>query len=99
MGEFSGEEAERSRDRASIRVKKQSVSISEMEKGKKRRFRGTAGRGFLKESSRILTAVQEASTGLAGVNQSILQGGDSCDSLEDWEGRSGGKDGARIEHR
>lgn len=44
---------------------------------------------FLKESSRILTTAKETATGLAGVNQSILQGGDSCDSLK---GPSSGKD-------
>lgn len=50
---------------------------------------------FLKGSSRILTTAQETATGLAGVTQSILQGGDSCDSLKDREGPSGGKDGSQ----
>lgn len=34
MGELAGEEAGRSRDRVNVRVKKQSVSISKMEKRK-----------------------------------------------------------------
>ena len=50
---------------------------------------------YCKVKKKKKTAAQKTSTGLAGVNQSILQGRDSCDSLEDWKGPSSSKDGSK----